>query len=168
VFGAVPEGAKKEEILFEEHDAAMTALGLDGFYALDFTDSAWQKAGSNDSMFRFWEVGPALGRAITELVKDVDVICWPTGIHHPDHRLVSRAGRNAVTGPWRTWVYDELPYFVLYPDEAMGPGSHLQLERVGSRDFYERKQRLVQCYRSQIDDALVRCVMVPERVWEVR
>jgi LmbE family N-acetylglucosaminyl deacetylase len=175
VFGAVPEGAQKEETLFEEHDMAMTRLGLDGWYQLDFTDDAWLERGL-DSPFQHPHYA-AIEQGIADIVARVkpDVICVPTGIHHPDHGVASAATQalgSDVYPAMEWWWYDELPYYVLYPHEVLAVAYWEEFDdfyqRVGSRDFYVAKQGLVQCYGSQVDEALVRCLMVPERVWEAR
>ena len=61
-------------------------------------------------------------------------------------------------------MYDELPYFVVYPEQASRP-DEWKWPRMWSRNFLARKRELVNCYASQTVTE-VRTLSAPERVWK--
>lgn len=159
IFGAITN--EKERILSREHGQAMRRLGVAAL-TLGLSDDA-----HGPNIERFDEIDAKV-RAVVS--RGWDVTVWPTGIHHPDHGLVACIG--AGIGGCRRWFYDELPYYVLYPNLGINPDEddrpNYGYERLGSRSFLEEKRRLVHCYASQIGETEERCLFVPERVWEVK
>lgn len=157
VFGATPEGALKEQTIFTEHREAMGRLGVE-WHHLFLTDDAHNQG--EDVVDRARRIHDDV-KTVIDLVT-AEVLVWPAGIHHPDH--VAVATLRPVLPSQRVMVYDELPYFVMYPESVIKPLSRV---REGSRSHMEAKGRLVKCYRSQIGETEVRCLMAPERVWEL-
>jgi LmbE family N-acetylglucosaminyl deacetylase len=153
VFGAVLN--EKETILEREHREAMTKLGVSAFVNLDFADDAH---GPNIDVRK-------VRNTVNKVVHDTrcGVSVWPFGIHHPDHVLVSILG-----GARRPkWVYDELPYFVVYPEQASDPADW-GWTRMWSPNFLARKRELVNCYASAVTEELERSLYAPERLWKVK
>lgn len=169
IFGGIPfEGGddaqiRKHLLLEEEHAAAMRQLGDVMLMSNNYMDH-----------------GCGTGRTDTEVIADAiwgtfDVIVRPHGIWHDDHIQVADAVSRAQYRHHRlggqsltVWVYDELPYYVQYPEgslAASADGYH-GMEMVGTRDFYEAKLHLTRCYRSQIGRLEARTLMCPERVWK--
>ena len=149
VFGAVTN--IKETTLEREHHEAMTLLGAD-YVNLGFTDDAHEDRAT-----------PRTVRAAVEAVvhgSRCGVSVWPFGIHHPDHVFTALIG----AGRQPRWVYDELPYFVVYPEQASDP-TVWKWPRMWSRNFLARKRELANCYASAVTEELERSLYAPERVW---
>lgn len=168
VFGGFPEGeqAQKHFLMEEEHRAAMKALGnidlIDANY-LDHAARHGSPMGPGDVLdtLRF-----GLGSS------GADVVVGPTGIHHDDHQIVRSAVEGLPRATTHLWLYDELPYFVMYPEKCL----HATLHRLGGwrnltpegcRSHRVEKQQLCAMYRSQIGETEERCLLAPERVWRV-
>lgn len=110
--------------------------------------------------------------ALNDQEVDFDAVWMPLGIHHPDHQIVAAAAFAAVISggsPWTAWIYEELPYRVLYPAEtaafflgAIGP-----VPEGYDPAWLETKKVLCRTYASQIGPDLERCLYVPERLWRV-
>jgi hypothetical protein len=152
VFAGIPwhdeEGRRKHTILRAEHDRAMERLGA-AHVELDFLDDVYGPR--PDTLDVCQAIADATGSTTEQYV-------WPVGIHHPDHRFL--AGIRPIDR--KLWFYDEIPYYVLYPNAVWDP---YQAERWAARSHYQEKSRLIHEYRSQLNDDLVRCLLVPERVW---
>jgi LmbE family N-acetylglucosaminyl deacetylase len=161
VFAGIPwhdeEGRRKHTVLRAEHDRAMERLGV-AHVELEFLDDVY---------------GPSLDPEVAASnvavhVAPTDQLVVPVGIHHNDHLLTRRIGGVLRPRDWldrtEAWFYDEIPYYVLYPSCAGGIFS-LAKERQGYRSHYQEKTRLIHEYRSQLNDDLMRCLLVPERVW---
>lgn len=98
---------------------------------------------------------------------------FPLGIGHPDHRTVAREARAAIEHG-RIFVYEELPYRVMWPEQA-----HAELERIREEGWTidevpaplaagdrGRKAAAIGRYRSQFPSgAEDPALLVPERVW---
>ena len=155
VFGAVTNG--KETTLEREHHAAMTMLGAVDYINLPFADDAHgpDAAGRRD-----------LRAAVDTAVHDTHcgVSVWPFGIHHPDHVLTALMG----AGRRPKWIYFELPYYVLYPEQVGDPEKEWGWTRMWSRNYLEDKRELVACYASAVDENLERSLYAPERVFKAR
>lgn len=94
----------------------------------------------------------------------------PFGIHHPDHRSVRRAVCHIGRPSARIRFYEELPYRVLYPAEAVQLRAGVWGELVGLGPLGEQleaKQRLCRLYSSQMGPELERTLWVPERLWGI-
>jgi LmbE family N-acetylglucosaminyl deacetylase len=164
VFGGVPpEGSEhhvKYVALWQEYEAAIERGPFQHYRALDYFDDA-ARVGQ-----LIWPdfiecVAAAMFGALPE------IIVYPTGIHHPDHLLVRQALNDATSWLKNAWIYDELPYYVTYPEEsfmAESPGA-LRYEREGSRGHLAEKQRICRLFGSQIGESVERCIYAPERVW---
>jgi LmbE family N-acetylglucosaminyl deacetylase len=95
----------------------------------------------------------------------------PLGIQHPDHVLVSDAALQlAITGT-PVWLYEELPYRVIWPEAAiarfaewMRLGWRLVPDFLGAGDA-AIKEKAIGCYASQ--QVNIHCCLVPERFWAV-
>lgn len=100
----------------------------------------------------------------------------PLGIRHPDHLAVAGFAREAAAlARWdgRLAIYEDLPYRVLYPEEAAERRAWLvegggTLESAANGGYYDQKLAACQEYRSQWGDDARRCVMAPERIWWLR
>jgi len=154
-------GAPKEDLLAAEHAQAMSLMRVSEHWALDFKDDA------HPCERRPQVVGSAMVTEVEHYRPDVVVL--PRGIHHPDHIQVSslRLPRSVAT----IWYYEELPYYVLYPFEAIDPDPHLRStiwfdwEMRKHDDFFAFKKALCQTYASQWAPHLERTVYAPERLW---
>jgi LmbE family N-acetylglucosaminyl deacetylase len=153
-----------------EDIAALTSLNCEWLH-LDYLDQQYVRA---DSTIREQQVT----REIRAQKDRQSHLLVPLGLGHPDHRLVSMAAEAAVRSLSaelrELWLYEELPYRVLWPEQA-----HQRLQGMrwsgwtidelpvpiaqGDRAM---KERAIAEYRSQYpagaDDP---CVLVPERVW---
>ncbi len=148
-FAAAPEGNEKYATLRAEHSAVCAAGGWTEVNGPFFDDAFATR--TDISTLRLW-----LQLATPP---DVEAVWMPVGIHHPDHRSVRAATRNDGT-PF--WLYEELPYRVLYPREF-----GLQARKMVGYDpsMLERKKELCRMYASQIGPDIERCLYVPERLW---
>jgi LmbE family N-acetylglucosaminyl deacetylase len=175
VFGGVPpvgnERWEKHKVMWEEYERALRAGPFDHSAAGLFLDDA-----ARTDQLMFTEVVDFLKRHISGT--DPDLVVWPQGIHHPDHQVVRDAGlylRNYGGFPQRA-IYDELPYFVMYPedsfaadervaDTAWGRFGHV---REGNRSHLSEKQRICRLFASQMGETEERCLWAPERCWRPR
>jgi LmbE family N-acetylglucosaminyl deacetylase len=98
----------------------------------------------------------------------------PYGLRHPDHELVYESVRAIWAhgkGPIdRFFVYEELPYRVLWPEAACKKVYDDQIGikeaklGVGNKTI---KRKAVAFYVSQAWSTDLDCVFVPERFWEI-
>lgn len=148
---------RKHDILDLEHHDVMVAMGIHHWIQLDHPDDGWGPEYSHSAA----AIGAEIRWKITRVGPDV-IVC-PTGIHHPDHRTCRFAVYSAyLDGGPAVWFYDELPYYVLHPQLACGPGLY---QPAVYRDHFDRKKELVKMYKSQWAPHLERTVYAPERVW---
>ena len=107
-------------------------------------------------------------------IDEIDPSCVlvPMGIHHPDHQHFALACLRAAEGTWRRIaVYEDLPYRVLYPDQAYLLRRSFEsqygaaLESAASGGYYEEKLAAILKYHSQAGEDVLRCCLVPERLW---
>lgn len=96
----------------------------------------------------------------------------PLGIGHHDHRIVGCAARVAARRAGGVlYVYEELPYRVTDPEEAVRCIQELQTQGwVMERSHFDSggvalKRAAVECYGSQLDDDVRNWLYVPERIW---
>jgi LmbE family N-acetylglucosaminyl deacetylase len=155
VFAGIPwhdeEGRRKHTVLGNEHKRAMERLGA-AHVELDFLDDVYRPRPAPSDVWA----------AMAPHTDGSDVVVMPSGIHHPDHKLVTGVGVVVAPTEAKWWAYDEIPYYVHYPLEATAGQLY---RRVGYRSHYQEKSRLIHEYRSQLNDDLARCLFVPERVW---
>jgi LmbE family N-acetylglucosaminyl deacetylase len=153
VFGATTND--KELRIRDEHARAMALLRPASRQVLWHRDHAHKD--------RYEPTPEEIASEIRERAIRPDYLVGPHGIHHPDHLLVGEAARALEFDDWcrkSLWVYDELPYYVLYPRAANGSGP-----RLGSRSLLETKRLIVSAYASQLGETEERCLYAPERVW---
>lgn len=156
-FAGIPEdaaGRKKHTTLRAEHKRACEIIGVK-YINGDFLDDVY--APTNKYTLMKW---------FMKMIKGYDRIYVPLGIHHPDHQTV----RNLFVSNFTFhYVYEELPYRVLYPElyeslksEYIKPG--------GRGTVYPHnplKELAVEAYKSQIADHLFPQLYVEERIWKV-
>jgi hypothetical protein len=162
VFGGVPPVGHEHHVkyitLWQEYEAAIERGPFEHAGALDYFDDA---ARTDQLMWADFQA--AVRQRVTKMAADATV--WPTGIHHPDHLLTSGCRRDGG------WAYDELPYYVLYPNEALEfecddwTTQVGKWDREGSRDHLAAKQRICRLFGSQMGPSLERTLWAPERVW---
>lgn len=157
--GAVPGQMTKHMALRAEHAAVARAMGIEDYYCRAFFDDAWadRPASSEDA--------DTIAQVIYDSVDRPDVLVGPYGILHPDHRTVAGAtfGLARKWSGTKLWVYEELPYYVLYPQTRCVPSGY-ELKASGVTHF-DRKKELSRMYKSQWADHLERTVFAPERLW---
>lgn len=120
------------------------------------------------------EAHDGLDRWIGNLMNEADVVWVPAGIHHPDHITVAAAAQGAYQACRRRpklVVYEELPYRVLYPEEAVRVVELWRLghdaQMVGHSHHLAAKRDLCRRYESQMGEDIERCLYVPERAWRL-
>ena len=160
-----PEGIdpSRQTNLNAEHVEACAALGAEPEF-LGWYDGKW--GGDRDMDFDIEQ----LRGYIAEI--NPSSVLVPMGIHHPDHQHFALACLRAAEGTGRRIaVYEDLPYRVLYPDQAYLLRRAFEsqygatLESAASGGFYEEKLTACWWYRSQWAGDAVRCCLVPERIW---
>lgn len=155
------KGADKERRLAREHDQVMRQMRL-AHVEFDHQDDA-----HGDDLTRSTcaarDLGAMIGRA-----QPPSVVVMPAGIHHPDHLAVGDLKWIvAMLGP-TIWIYEELPYYVLYPGETrdvLPPQQPIEMEMQGHDNYFGIKRMLCQMYASQWAPHLERTVFAPERLW---
>lgn len=157
-------GHRKHTTLCAEHAAACKAIGV-----------RFNNGGFLDDVYADTRVLSGLRRWIVANLAWADELYIPLGIHHPDHVLVSTIATDLLVAAGhleRVNFYEELPYRGLYPDLVKERLRSLALQ-VGPLELTETtagvhlKEYAVRYYKSQIDDALVTRLLVPERVWRI-
>lgn len=160
VFGGVPpEGSEhhlKYITLWQEYEAAIERGPFEHYLAYEYFDDA-----ARVDQLMAQDLVDSLRRSINLLRPDT--VVGPAGIHHPDHGITAAA--LCVANDAAEWLYDELPYYVLWPEHAIDPRSTDRYEREGSRDHLAAKQRICHLFGSQMGPALERTLWCPERVW---
>lgn len=145
-----------------ENEAALCRLGCD-HDGLGLRDR--QYGGGRPSPARL-----AAKIATARVDAGMDGVLGPLGIQHPDHLLAAAACLHLAGYGTPTWLYEDLPYRVVWPElaqerladvrcrwetvpDALGPPQH------------EAKAEAVRCYASQRLDE--HCCLVPERIWRL-
>lgn len=157
--GAVPGQMGKHLTLRAEHAKVMRAMGCEDFYCRAFFDDAWPNRPESSAN------ASDIAKVIHDSVAQPDVFVAPYGIHHPDHRTVAGATLT-VARKWvgtKLWVYEELPYYVLYP-QTRHPPTGYEL-KAPSTFHFEGKKVFCRMYKSQWAPHLERTVFAPERLW---
>lgn len=119
-------------------------------------------------------------RAICDVAREVqpELILWPVGLGHPDHQLVAEAGRmarNLEPSDWwpdQHWVYEELPYRVLFPEEVAAALTRWGIDPTQPPQFMgtgsaQAKLAAVRRYRSQLWSLDMHACLCPERRHQV-
>jgi LmbE family N-acetylglucosaminyl deacetylase len=106
------------------------------------------------------------------------LLIGPLGLSHPDHLITRRTFQRLVAATGiEAWVYEDLPYRVLCPEEVpealawwKEKGHRPELGFVGTGPL-ERKREALSHYRSQmwaIDALSEHAYLCPERLWRLR
>lgn len=161
-FAGVPEdkaGKEKHELLRTEHEAACGALGVN-FINGEFLDDVY---------------GPRDKRAVKSWLSEVgyDSLYFPLGIHHPDHILVSDIMLEIFDRFQNIYVYEELPYRVLYPELVKERiswfNSNYRLTMPILCDNSPKKSSLVRIYSSQTrNNDILEQLAEPEKIWKLK
>lgn len=153
-FMGIPEGEphrSKYITLTQEHFAACTAGGWGIINGPFFDDAVPEKQPvpyALDAWLDLWLRND-----------DFEMVWVPWGIHHPDHLQVVRS--LAPTIP--QVVYEELPYFDLYPAPRGAEAGMVPLTY--DPMMTGRKRELCRMYASQVDEQLEQHLYHPERIW---
>lgn len=132
---------------------------------LDFLDQQYKQPTADEDIVA----------VLKRFIRPDRAIFAPLGIGHPDHVQVARCVREAA-GDHHLFVYEELPYRVLWPEQA-----HDALAKIRAEGFdiaevphpfkhgpREKKASAVAAYASQFPDgATDPCLLVPERCWRI-
>ncbi len=144
-----------------EDKAATAALNARHVW-LNFMDGAYPNPPEREA------VATRIRMALRRL--GAEVVFFPAGTVHPIHALVAAACRDVATTMVfaEAWVYEELPYRVLWPEEAADAVKQWFDVGVVGLDFagdgpMEAKEVAVGKYRSQLWALNERCLYVPER-----
>jgi len=170
VCGEIPPArtgfAEKYETLLAEHEEACIRGGwerIDGPFYDDAVRSESYRSTFSSYLPR-WLEGALCGKLTS--VDFFDEWWLPAGIHHPDHINVRLAAFTLTRPSVPFCVYEELPYRVLYPREAIMRVEGTELTGFGPLGpQLEAKRRLASVYVSQIGPEVERCIYVPERLW---
>lgn len=161
VFGGMPEdnkGKTKHSLMQWEHFRACASLGVRR-NRLGFLDSVYEPRPQIEDILRELKLRLPL----------YDVVVGPRGIHHPDHKLVERAlytyrdTLNLAPVEQRWLIYDEIPYYVEYPEQVSTQRWPADMPR---RENLLQKKLACSFYKSQIDEYVERMLWVPERLWQ--
>lgn len=160
---------------FQTSNQAMLERRKEDAAALGELGCAWARLGYMDVQYRQERPAPvSLAADIADALRDLGAegAVVPAGIQHPDHLLCAEACRVLASEDWPVWIYEELPYRVLYPDLARAAlsawqeaGFMLVEDFLGGGET-EAKEQAVACYRSQTFDP--HTPFVPERYWQAR
>lgn len=149
-----------------EDAGACALVGADVVH-LDFLDHQYRMGTNDDDIVE----------SLIPFYKSDWVILAPLGIGHPDHVQTARCARVA-RGDGTMFLYEELPYRVLHPEQVVDEFAKVKTEGFSIADLpypleqgpRDRKITAVSAYRSQFPNAeavLDPCLYVPERVWRV-
>lgn len=113
---------------------------------------------------------------LEKLLQGTDLVIAPLGLKHLDHvhtrnTLLDMYDKNPY---WDLWLYEELPYRVIYPDDVQATLTllrdqhELELQLINDLPL-EPKTFAIHAYKSQIytGDINPHNVLVPERYWKV-
>lgn len=146
-----------------EDDDALALLGCPTV-RLDHLDGQYQgtKATTAELARQIWEqVG----------VAGAEGVLGPLGIQHPDHLRAATACVELAVAGVPTWLYEELPYRVSWPELALrrleavrALGWQTVPDHLGAGPL-EAKEAALACYVSQTLDT--HACLVPERYWRL-
>lgn len=160
---------------FEASDLAMATRRAENAAALEELACFGLGVGKLDRQYRVvqmrtGEVTAAIGQVFRN--SGAEALLAPLGIQHPDHVLASDACLRLAGEGIATWIYEELPYRVVWPEAAearkaflRSRGWELVPDHPGDGDA-AAKERAIKRYASQTFD--LHCCLVPERFWVVR
>lgn len=163
-FGGIPTdhaGQRKYNRLHHEHEIAckiLEAIPVSG----KWLDDVYHDTRDLSDM-QEWLLRTIKEWGITDL--------WsPLGIHHVDHKITADAGLLLASNLDIGYcVYEELPYRVLYPEQACPLRAQVETaELLGAPHHLKFKRTVCQVYSSQMGEDIERSLFVPERLWRVR
>lgn len=152
-FGRQPDvepHRSKYLILHDEHQRVCEYAGW------DFINGPYLDDAARADVDPYW-TPHQMGHFLEDATAGFDQVWVPWGIHHPDHLIV-----NGWTKHIATHQYEELPYFVDYPEPRAG---HDFVAYARRRDVRHRKWTLCAMYQSQVDRDMMRRLDQPERLW---
>lgn len=94
-----------------------------------------------------------IGAALKPVLDAASVVIAPVGVRHPDHLAVAAACK-----PFADWLYEDLPYRVLWPEAVPALG-----EAVFTLPCSDQKLAAVLCYRSQLGGEPGEALLADER-----
>lgn len=146
-----------------ENQRACTLLDV------DCRDGAWL-----DGQYGTPTTEAELGDWFASQFKQNIPVIAPLGIQHHDHRIVACAARDTARRlKVPVFVYEELPYRVLDPEETVRCLGELRETgwRIEPAVFPQgdrtQKRAAVECYQSQLTDDIRDSLTVPERLWRL-
>lgn len=150
----------------EEDRVALAKLGRTAHLHLGLLDGQYQVPQGRE------EVAGAIARAVEHT--GATEMMGPLGLAHPDHLLVADAFLDvAAAAGIPTWVYEELPARVLWPEQVepalagvRARGWDTELAFAGDGPL-ATKQGAVRAYRSQMWALNIHTLLVPERTWRL-
>jgi len=161
-FAGVPTdtaGYKKHTILRKEHQEACELVGAK-IINNDLLDDVYGK--QDEHLLVAW---------IKSTINNFDNIYIPLGIHHPDHIFLSdKLFEIMDLYNKKYFIYAELPYRILYPELYENRinkfKSKNKIEEI-KINFTKNKINAVKKYKSQIDDNLIKKLIVEEKLWRL-
>jgi LmbE family N-acetylglucosaminyl deacetylase len=164
MLGGVPRGTNEEtwvKQLLADNERACSLLGARTI-DLDFLDGKYGKPP------HIGELTAALRRTLRAL--NPTEILVPLGVRHADHLITAPAAQlETMAMGVRVCVYEDLPYRVMYPDEAVARMDDLTvIEFTGGSGHRAEKQEACRLYSNQFGEDAERCCFAYERIWVVR
>ena len=100
---------------------------------------------------------------------DAHEVWVPYGIFHIDHQQTASAALTIAKAlNLDVFIYEELPYRVLWPEQVKLTGKLAGARLQGPALNLDRKKELCAMYASQTEgDDIHRCLYAPERLWQV-
>lgn len=162
---ASAEDGEWQETLNEEHRRACVSLGAKATFA-GFSDGKFHVRRDMQQTMMSLQRIVAMERPTHVLI--------PMGIHHPDHVFFAMAAWRGLDGLGaRLAVFEDLPYRVMYPEEAAvlresyKTRYSAELESAANGGLIEQKLAACRLYESQWGEDAQRCCSVYERIWWV-
>lgn len=159
-----------------EHEVAMRLLGA-GAIELTLLDHQYRDRPLDDGERAL------LFHKLVGAIKVVDpaIVLVPMGLTHPDHLELGAVCRHVIASMApdavvEVGVYEDLPYRVLDPEEAVDRLTDLEVTLgalpvpwpLSSTGALATKLEAIACYQSQLSEDIGRCARVPERIWRYR
>lgn len=153
-----------------EDDAALSSLQARPL-RLAFIDGQYDNPAHDSPQGEIEAVADALRLEL--LSQSCSELLGPLGLMHPDHRRTSEACLALLDRGVTLWLYEELPYRVLWPEQVCARlveldvrGYDVELSFIGTGPM-AAKMRAVKAYASQQWALDRRCLVVPERIHRV-
>lgn len=164
MLGGVPRGTDEEtwvKQLLADNEQACALLGARTI-DLGFLDGKYTRR------LYIRELAMALRRTLRTL--NPTEILVPLGVRHADHLITAPVAQlEAMATGARVCVYEDLPYRVMYPDEAVARMDDLTvIEFAGASGHLAEKQEACRLYSNQFGEDAARCCFAYERLWVVQ